>query len=324
MPGPANAAAMEIARQDLAGTLMPFDLAMDRAGFIGLKVLPVFSAGKPFGRFPKVDLAYLLENRETRRAPHAGYSRSDWKFTTDDFETYEDGAEEVIDDKEAAIYADYFDFETISTERARDVILRNHEKRVADMLFNETNFTATSVTNEWDDATNATPIDDIEAAVRRVWARTGLWPNALIINRHVFRNLRNSAQVISRIQSAGAGDATKATDINEQMLASVFDIDYVFVGDGVRNTGGKGDTAAFGKLWSDEYAMVARVATSSDLREPALGRTFHWAGDGSVLGGTVEEYRESRVRGSVIRVRHEVGEKLIFSGAGDLLKNITT
>jgi hypothetical protein len=328
MPRPLNATAQSIFRQDLADTLLPLDLAMERNGFIGLDVLPVFEAGKPFGIFPKVALNALLENRETRRAPRSGYSRSDWEFTTQTFQTYEDGAEEIVDEKEAAIYQDYFEFETISVERARHAILLGLEKRIADAVFNTTTWTGasltTAVTNEWDDLANATPIDDVEAAARKVWEGSGLWPNALIVNRHVYRNLRRVAQVVARVESGGAGVSAMATDIDEQMLARVFGLDYILVGDAIRNTVAKGGTATMGKVWSDEYAMVARVATSNDLGSPALGRTFHWAGDGSVLGGLVEQYYEDNVRAEVYRVRHEVGEKILYPTAGHLLSNITT
>jgi hypothetical protein len=65
------------------------------------------------------------------------------------------------------------------------------------------------------------------------------------------------------------------------------------------------------------------VATSGDIREPCIGRTFHWAQDGSSIGGTVEQYREEQTRSNVIRVRHDVDELIILPAAGHLLANIT-
>jgi hypothetical protein len=70
--------------------------------------------------------------------------------------------------------------------------------------------------------------------------------------------------------------------------------------------------------------MVCKIATGNDMREPCVGRTFHWSADGSSIGGTVESYREEGVRGNVIRVRHQVAEVVLHAEAGHLLSNVTT
>lgn len=139
----------------------------------------------------------------------------------------------------------------------------------------------------------------------------------------MFRNLRNCTQIVDRIASAGAGSATKASDITPQMLAQVFDLDFVFVAGGSKNTAAEGQTATVGQIWSSSYAMVCRVATSSDFREPCIGRIFHWAEDGSTIGGTVESYREEQTRSNIVRARHDVDELVLYAQAGHLLSNIT-
>lgn len=324
MPHPSTSLATY--RPELAGSLEEFDLAMDRNGFIALRVLPVMEVAKVSGTFGKIPIEQLLQNRETRRAPGAGYSRGDWTFTTDSYACEEHGAEEPVDDREAEMYADYFDAELVSTERARDVVLRNHEKRVADAVFNATTFASqkTTVTNEWDDYGNATPIDDVETAVKAVWNRTGLWPNALIINRLVFRNLRNCEQVIDRINSQGAGNPSKPGDITAQILARVFDLEEILVAGSPYNAAKEGQSVSISPLWSSEYAMVARLIRSRDIREPGLGRTFHHGADGSQIGTRIESYRDETKRSNIIRARHDVDEKLLYTEAAQLLDNITT
>jgi hypothetical protein len=324
MPSPSSA--LSTLRPEIAGSLTQFDLAMDRAGFVWNRVLPVFEAQKQSGKFGKIPVAQLLQNRETTRQSGGGYSRGSWTFQDDSYSTVEHGAEEPIDDREATMYRDYFEAEVISAQRAFDAVLRNAEKRAAAAIFNATTFSSykSTITNEWDDAANATPITDVEAAVRAVWNQCGLWPNALIINRHVFRNLRNCEQIIDRIASSGAGSPTKPSDITVQQLAAVFDLPQIIVAGGTKNTAAEGQAAAFGKIWSDEYAMVARLVETNDIREPGLGRTFHWGEDGSQVMGTIETYRDETVRSDITRVRHEVDEKLLYVECGHLLENITT
>lgn len=312
-------------RPDLAGSFMEFELAADRQGFIGPSVLPVIEVAKPSGIFGKIELEQLLDNRETLRTPGAGYARSEWQFTKDSFATVEHGAEEPVDDAEATMYREFFDMEQISSMRAMDVVLRNMERRIADAVFNASTWTGssltTSVTTEWSAAASI-PLTDVEAAVSKVWDGTGIWPNALIVSRKVFRNLRNVSQIIDRIKYSGLQDPN-ARGITREALANAFDLDMIIVGGAAKNTATEGQSASIGAIWSNEYAMVAKIATSSDVREPCIGRMFHWGEDGSDIGGTVETYRDESVRGDVIRVRHQVDEKILYAGAGHLLSNIT-
>jgi hypothetical protein len=288
------------------------------------------SVASQAGNFGKIKLAELLQQRQTKRAPGSGYARGSWTFDKATYATEEHGAEEPVDDREAQMYADYFDAEQVSTMRAFSSVLRNAEQRVADAVFNTSTWTGgaltTAITNEWDSnhTTNAVPITDVEAAVNKVYDASGLWPNALIINRKVFRNLRNLDQIIERINSEGAGNASKPSDITAAMLAQVFDLDFVIVAGTSRNSAKEGQAATPVQIWDSEYAMVCKIATSADMREPCIGRTFHWSSDGSSLGGTVESYRDEVIRGNVIRVRHDVDEVILYPQAGHLLSNVTT
>jgi hypothetical protein len=327
MPSPTSSLATQ--RPDLA-TFLEFDLASEDAGYIATQVLPVMSVASQAGNFGKIPLEQLLQQRQTLRAPGAGYARGNWTFDKATYATDEHGAEEPVDDREAKMYAEYFDAEQVSTMRAFSSVLRNAEQRVADAVFNATTWTGasltTAVTNEWDTnhTANAVPITDVEAAVNKVYDGSGLWPNALIINRKVFRNLRNLDQIVERINSEGAGNASKPSDITAEMLARVFDLDYVIVAGTSRNSAKEGQSATPVQIWSSEYAMICRIATGNDMREPCIGRTFHWSSDGSSIGGTVESYRDEVIRGNVIRVRHDVDEVILYPQAGHLLSNVTT
>jgi hypothetical protein len=74
-------------------------------------------------------------------------------------------------------------------------------------------------------------------------------------------------------------------------------------------------------VWGD-YAMVCRVATSADIREPCIARTFHYTPDGSQIGGTIETYRDETIRSDIVRVRHEVDEVVMYAQMGHLIAGI--
>jgi hypothetical protein len=198
------------------------------------------------------------------------------------------------------------------------------ELRISQALFSTTNLTPTAITNEWDDFTNATPIDDVEASVRRIHTATGVWPDSLIVTKTGFRDLRQCDQILDRISATGAGDKIKATDVTPAMLAAVFDLRQILVAAGDYNTADEGQSASLSPIWNPEYAMVAKLAESNSIEEPCLGRTFHWTADGSQQGGTVESYYSDPDRSDVTRVRHDVDEKILYLELADLLSNIYT
>ncbi len=325
MPSPSSSLAT--LRPDLA-TFLEFDLESEKEGYIATEVFPMIDVASMSGTFGKIPIEQLLQQRETRRASGAGYARGSFKFETATYACEEHGAEEPIDDREAEAYAEYFDAEQISTLRAFSAVLRNAEQRVADAVFNATTWNGaaltTGITHEWDDAVNAVPATDVEAAVAKIYDNSGLWANALVINRKVFRNLRNCQSVIDRINSAGAGSPSKASDVTVDMLKAVFDLDHIIVAGTSKNTAKEGQAATPTQIWSGEYAMVCKIATSVDMREPCIGRCFHWSADGSSVGGTVESYRDEPVRANIVRVRHDVDEVVLYPQAGHLLSNITT
>jgi len=324
MPHPTDTPAT--LRPDLA-SLVEFDLAGDRKNCIAHRVLPVLDVASQSGTFGIIPLEELLQHKDTIRAVAGTYARGNWKWKTGSYATEEHGWEEPVDDRERRMYRNYFKAEVFATARAVDFVLRNAEMRAADLLFNETTWNGsgltTAVGTEWSNKAAATPVDDVLAARRKTYEACGLWPNALIINRYVFQNLRRCAQVIDSVTASGAGSAAKPRDITTALLAEVLDVDDVIVAGGAQNTAQEGATPAIAQLWSSEYAMVATVAQTDDVQEPCVGRTFHWGGDGSDVDAIVESYREEKVRSEIIRARHEVQEKVLHVESAHLLSNIT-
>lgn len=322
MPSPS--AALSTQRPDIASSFEEFGLLMNQQGFIANQVLPVVEVAKQAGNFGIIPLEQLLQHPDTVRAPGSAYNRTKWKFETSTYACEEYGIEEPIDDRESKMYEEYFDAEVVAAQRALHSVMAAYELRVAAAVFNATTWAAatTGITNEWDDAANAVPLTDVEAAVQAVYAASGLWPNALIINRKVFRNLRNCAQVVDRVKYQGFMDA-RAGNISVEALSQAFDLQLIVSG-GTQNTAIEGQSASLSPMWSDEYAMICKIAAGSDFREPGVGRTFHWGEDGSEIGGLFETYRDETVRGDIARVRHDVDEKILYVAAGHLLSNVTT
>lgn len=325
MPSPSSSLAT--LRPDLQDAMTEFDVAASQAGFIGLQVLPAIEVGRESGNFTRIPVEELLKYvADEPRAKAAGYTQSEYTFIQDQYATQEFGHVVPVFDAERAAYAEFLDHDIYAAAMARDVDLRRMERRIANLVFDATNWTgsalASSVPVEWSNPA-AKPIDDVHAAKLRVWNGTGIWPNTLVINRLVFMNLRNNNQVLERIASWGAGSSIKAADVTVAQLAMVFDLKNVFVGGEPYNSANPAKTASISPMWSNEYAMVCRVANSGSFQEPCIGRTFAWTGDGAPVEGLLESYRDEGKRADMVRHRHNVGSKIFYKELGHLLANIT-
>jgi hypothetical protein len=324
MPTPSSA----LTRPDLEASFQEFDLEARAKGFISDQVLPALDVQLRSATFKVIPVEALLAERDTARASSGKYSRQEYKFEEGNYATAEHGAEEPVDDRDRAIYGSYFNAEQLAAARAVNAVLTNREKRAAAAIFNATTFTSNTeaVTNEWDDGTNATPIVDIQDAAEHVFANSGLIANALIINSKVLRNIKNSDEVVERLKYAGI---TNPANITNADLASLLFPDVpnarIVTAGAPRNSKNAGQASVtISRIWSDEYAMIARIPETNDLQEPCLARTFHYTGDGSSLYCTMESYRDESARADIIRARHEVQEKVMLVAAGYLLSNVTT
>lgn len=320
-----------ITRFELGSTFEEFSLRMNQLGFIGANVLRPRVVSKNAADVGKIPLKQLLQSRSTKRSSGATYARDEFTFDKFSYAVSEYGKEEPLDDGQLAMYGDIIDAERISSDRAEDAVLNEYERDVASTVYNTTTWTGaaltTAITNEWDDAANATPVADVNAAKAKVEEGCGMTPNALVINRKVYRNLINTDEIVDRVKHTARAD--QQTLYNA--IADVLDLKYIFVAGGFKNTANEGQAAALSRIWSDEYAMVCRVAESDDPRESCIGRTFIWdgdgpgaPGDGGKLAVIMEEYREEKVRGTVYRARNNRDIVVMYAQAGHLLSNVTT
>ena len=317
MPTPTNSNA--IIRPELATCAFEYSMDSTKMGYIGSQVLPVFESDIEAGQYPVIPLEALLSIPETARADGSAYSRDDFQYGEDDFICKENGFESPIDDKQVKRLSRYFDAELVATQRCMNVILRRQEKRIADTLYNETNFTPHAVTHAWS-ADNAVPLTDVNLGITAIEETTGLSPNTLIINKPTFRALGLCPALIDRIKYTNPN--VQRGQVSAQLLAQYFDVDRVLVAGGVYNSANKGLDGVISRIWSSTYAMLCITSSGGmDLREPSLGRTFMWTQD-SPTPVVVESYREEQTRSNVIRARQNTAEKLTMKAAGYLLKGV--
>jgi len=313
-------------RPDL-GSMFEFSTEANIAKMVGYQILPIINTAKQSGTFGRIPSESLGKLDDVTRGKNGEYNRVNWNFTEDTFATKEYGLESSVDDRNSSLYSEFIDAEAATTRIVLHKVLAKAESRIASAIFNTTTFTGASLTTnisvEWSTIATATPITDVFNASQKVRDNCGEYANALVVSRKVWRNLIRCAQIIDSIRSSGAGQSTQAGQVTVQQVAEALDLQRIIIGDMSYDSAKEGQSTSFGDMWDDEYAMVCKLASTDMIEEPCLGRTFHWAGDGSQPGGLVESYDEVQSRSRVIRVRHEVQEKIIYPECGHLLTNIT-
>jgi len=319
MPKPTSSTT--VSRPDLGQLAYEYSLAASRSKFIGLRLMPVFQTMLKTAEYPVIPLEAMLKRKNTKRGTGGNYNRGNWQFEMGNYACKENGWEEVLFDDEVALYASLFDAEEVTTEICMDVILREQEIRIKEKLFNTSNFTAHAVTNEWDDAANATPITDVDTG-KNALRQLGITANALAVGYTVFQNLCKCAQIAAKVQYTQPIEIM-SDEQKRQLVSAALGVE-VLVGDAVVDSAKKGQSFSASDIWGSEYGMLCRIATNpANLKEACLGRTFLWTQDSPSIV-TVESYREEAVRGDIIRTRQHTDEAFVFSGAGYLLSNLTT
>jgi hypothetical protein len=327
MPGVNHPSSEVRTRGDISGVLDAWARAQDQ--FIGLSILPPVPVQVETDRFFKRSAASLLKRPDGKRASGATYKRDATDLTQDTYECEEYGLEAVIDDKERNRFRDFFSLETMRAEDKARELLRGHESRVAALVFNTGTFplsgtTGASLSNEWDDAVNATPITDLATGKQAIVNKCGEVPNTLVLpNLAIFWALCMNAQVRESLGFKYSPKNTGEAVIGADALAMALGVQKILVPRGryVTNPDSSA-TASLSDLWNAEYAFLCVTDDSPDPTRVCIGKTFAWDVDGGLF--TSESYRDDTVRGDVIRVRQNVDEKMLLTECGYLFGNVST
>jgi len=300
------------------------EYATDLPGqFMGLDILPVDMEDSKKGTFSRLVIENVTNGTgDGRRAPGAGYERTDSTFEETEYTTKEYGLEETLDDSEAERYKVYLDAEREISETLTFKVRRLQEKRIAAKVFNATTFSGYTgnVGTEWSTASTANPYNDIQDTVltlkQQMGGALGTSQLNLAVSEKVFRNIMKTTAIQGKIRGGDGSSLDKDSTlhmIGAARLADILGIDNVFFSPAQ-------DAGA--DIWDDEYALLYFASSSPNLREVQIGRSFMWNEAGNPY--TVETYREEAIRGEVIRCRQHSDEQVFTPMAGYLLANITT
>lgn len=132
-------------------------------------------------------------------------------------------------------------------------------------------------------APTSDPIVDIRTGKRTILGRTGYEPNKMIIGQEAWDALLDNDAILDRI--TGGAISSQPAKVQRQLIASLFEIDQIFVSKAVYNSANKGATEATGFINAD-ICLLYYAPDSIGGYEPTAGTQFSWTG----IGGGASEF----------------------------------
>lgn len=118
---------------------------------------------------------------------------------------------------------------------------------------------------------HSSPIEDITSEALLIASKTGYRPNTLVLSPYVFNALKNHFDVLDRVKYTETGIVTTS------LLASLFEVDNVYVAWAVVNTAEKGSADSI-EFIMGKNALLCYSNPSPSLRTPSAGYIFTWTG----------------------------------------------
>jgi len=292
--------------------------------YVGGVVAPVIMApvDKKNGTLPNITASKTSgENLDNVRAPGSAYNRDQVEINTDSYEVVGHGKEIPLPEEDIAWYSSVMDAEIVAAGKIKNDLLVEREIKVKDMIFNTTTFTGASLFTDvssapWDTA-GSDAKGHIVAAKEKVRVNSGMMPNALIVghatyNNLIFTNTYFSTTVLSGL-AVPSPEQVKAA-IEAILGLKIIDADAIY------NSAIEGQSYSGAYIWPDDYAMIARIATSSNPAEPALARLIGWSPEPSAAAMEFATYGEPQTKSMVIQGDMYYDEIIRGTQFGHLLK----
>lgn len=281
--------------------------------FIADLIAPMLKVAKQTGKYYKFDKSNLRVE-STLRAGGSAANEVDFgmapkgTFSCDDH-ALKEFVDDLVQDQADAALNPLID----TTEHLTEKLMLDREIALMTLLTNTANLTQNTTlsgTSQWSDYSNSDPIGDIRTGRTTVHKATFKKPNTLILGKDVFEVLCDHPAIIERIKYSQLGVIT------EELLARLFKIDKVIVGEAGYNTAKEGQTDVLDYVWS-KVAIVAYIAPQIRLKTVTLALTFTYA------QRQVKRWRDEDREGTYVRVgKDNYDQAIVAVGCGYLLKAV--
>lgn len=280
--------------------------------FIADRVLPPVNGGvtNKTGRFQKYTKSDRFNIWDTSLGPKAEAKEIEWSVTEDTYACKGKALKEFVSDDEVNNAVSPVTPQSDTVEFLQDLMLADREKRVNDLLL--AGSPGANAAAKWDVAGTAV-ITDVLNAHKQCFAP----PNTVIMSYDVFMAIKNNTGILDRVKYSQLGVVT--TDL----LASLFEVERVLVGNSRYNTAKRGQTPAYSQIWTDSV-YVCYINPRPSPKALTLGLTF-WERIFSAGLWRVRTWREEERGlggGTMVQIETSVDEKLVATDVAYAIKDV--
>lgn len=272
---------MQDAHIDRALTNMSVAYLQDASAFVADKVFPVVPVKRQSDVFFIYNKGDFMRDEATVRG--AGTESAGGDYGVEASSPYfcrKHAFHKDVTEEERANYDQPLDADTDATDFVSQKMLVRREMEWASKFFvsgvwgNEVTGVAADPTEgqclKWSLPTS-NPIQDVTNASVKMAATTGFKPNTMVLSPYAFMQLKNHEDILDRIKYTQKGIVT--TDL----LATLFELEHVYVAWGVVNSAEKGAKDAVDFIMGN-HVLLCYSAPRPALRKPSAGYIFAWTG----------------------------------------------
>jgi hypothetical protein len=274
-------------------------------------VVPVDQRGGKIVTFRKEDFQIY----STGRAPGANTKRVQYGYDGSPFALEQHALEGVVpfEIMQDANAVPGIDMGRIAVMKTQNIIALRTEKAQADLATTAGSYagsnklTTLAGNNLWSAKhADSDPIGNVMTAREAIRAKTGRYPNTMVLSALTFAGLQSNLQIIDRIKYTGRDVPTV------ELLASLFQVKRVVIGGAVyANAAG-----AFADVWGKTAILAyTEIGSIADMGLPSYGYTYRLRGFPIVE----QPYQDRNAKSWVYPVTDELKPVIAGADAGYLI-----
>ena len=253
------------------------------------------------------------------RASDAPYTQLGYGVANSTYSTVEHGYEKLLPDPVRNASQTPEDLQMKDVQFLTNALQLDLEKSVADKLFTSSVWGAGDVTlsgaQQWDDYANSDPIKDAKTARLAIHQLVGEFPNTMFIGISSWQKLIEHPLLLEKYKYTQKGILT------EDLVAAVFGVEEVVVGDTSYNSAAEGQTAVGANIWGNNALFLCRNTPTLGVANGAY--TFIWDEIGN-NPWAIQDYREEKLRGTMTRILTHWDIEVVSSSFGYMLNSCTS
>lgn len=272
---------MQNAHIDRALTNISVSYLQDASAFIADKVFPIVPVKRQSDVFYTYSKADFMRDEAQVRGGATESAGGDYGVeAAEPYYCRKHAFHKDVTPEERANYDEPLDADKDATDFVSQKMLIRREMQWAAKFFapgvwgTEITGVASGATEgqaiHWDVATS-NPIKDITDAAVKMASETGYKPNTLVLSPFAFNALKNHEDILDRIKYTQKGIVTA------DLLATLFEVEHVYVAWAVVNSAAKGAEANINFIMG-KNALLCYSNPRPALRKPSAGYIFAWTG----------------------------------------------